>query len=889
MSDPYGQQPLVYFFGQGRADGTSAMKDILGGKGAGLAEMTNLGIAVPPGFTIAATLCQTYLEARGFPSRLRAQVEQALQHVEAATGKEFGGEQHPLLVSVRSGAAVSMPGMMETILNLGLNDQTVEGLASRSNNPAFAWDCYRRFVQMYAAVVFNLPKPPFESLLEEARRAHDVTREIDLPVAALKALVARFKAHVTDASGQPFPEAPMEQLWGAIAAVFESWNTRRAIDYRRIHDIPDALGTAVNVVAMVYGNLGENSGTGVAFSRDPSTGERRLYGEFLSNAQGEDVVSGARTPEPIAILRDRMPAVHQEMERMARTLERHFRDVQDMEFTVEEGQLYMLQTRRAQRSGQAAFRVACEMVDEGAISEEEAVARIPPQALEQLLHPAIDPGAVLDALTTGLPASPGAASGAIVFTADGAAEAARQGDAVILVRRETSPEDFHGMVAARAVLTARGGMTSHAAVVARGMGKPCVAGAQDLEVDEAAGTLRAGEHLLRAGDWITLDGSTGAVYAGQAKLSVPEMSDHYFRLMAWADRIRPMKVRVNADTPADAHRGRDFGAEGIGLCRTEHMFFEGDRLLAVREMILAESDGERERALAKLLPMQRGDFESIFRAMEGFPVTIRLLDPPLHEFLPKDEEELVAMAGQLGKPLDHVRHVVESLHEQNPMLGLRGCRLGIIYPEITAMQARAIFEAACTVAARKGRVMPEVMVPLVASVVEFRRQSLLVRQVAEEVFRERQLTVPFLLGTMIELPRAALTADEIAREAQFFSFGTNDLTQTTWGLSRDDAGRFLPHYVESGIIDADPFQTLDQAGVGKLIRMASELGRATRADLKLGICGEHGGDPASIAFCETLKMNYVSCSPFRVPIARLSAAQAALAARGTVDRTKATV
>ncbi|MES2123096.1 MAG: pyruvate, phosphate dikinase [Gemmatimonadota bacterium] len=889
MTDSFVQQPLVYFFGQGRADGTSAMKDILGGKGAGLAEMTNLGIAVPPGFTIAATLCQTYLDARGFPSRLRAQVEQALQHVEAATGKEFGGEHHPLLVSVRSGAAVSMPGMMETILNLGLNDRTVEGLASRSGNPAFAWDCYRRFVQMYAAVVFNLPKAPFEALLEESRRAHDVAREIDLPVAALKALVAHFKAHVTDASGVPFPDDPMEQLWGAIAAVFESWNTRRALDYRRIHDIPDALGTAVNVVAMVYGNLGEHSGTGVAFSRDPSTGERLLYGEFLANAQGEDVVSGARTPEPIAVLRERMPGVHQEMERMARTLERHFRDVQDMEFTVEEGQLYMLQTRRAQRSGQAAFRIACEMVDEGAISEEEAVARIPPQALEQLLHPAIDPGAVLDPLATGLPASPGAASGKIVFTADAAAGAAHRDEAVILVRRETSPEDFHGMVAARAILTARGGMTSHAAVVARGMGKPCVAGAQDLEVNEAEGTLSVDGRVLHGGDWITLDGSTGAVYAGQAKLLVPQMGEHYFRLMGWADRIRPMKVRVNADTPADAHRGRDFGAEGIGLCRTEHMFFEGDRLTAVREMILAESDGERERALAKLLPMQRGDFESIFRAMEGFPVTIRLLDPPLHEFLPKDEEELAALAVQLGKPLDHVRHVVDSLHEQNPMLGLRGCRLGITYPAITAMQARAIFEAACTVAARKGRVMPEVMVPLVASVVEFRRQSLLVRQVAEEVFRERQLTVPFLLGTMIELPRAALTADEIAREAQFFSFGTNDLTQTTWGLSRDDAGKFLPHYVESGIIDADPFQTLDQAGVGKLIRMASELGRATRADLKLGICGEHGGDPASIAFCETLKMNYVSCSPFRVPIARLCAAQAALAARGTVDRTKATV
>ena len=889
MTEPFSPQPLVYFFGQGRADGTSALKDVLGGKGAGLAEMTNLGIAVPPGFTISATVCHTYLDTHGFPPRLRTQVERALERLEAATAKEFGGDETPLLVSVRSGAAVSMPGMMETILNLGLNDRTVEGLAARSGNPAFAWDCYRRFLQMYASVVFDLPKAPFEAMLEEARHAHGAAREIDLPVPTLKSLVARFKAHVTDQIKRPFPEDPMEQLWGAIAAVFESWNTRRAIDYRRLHEIPDDMGTAVSIVTMVYGNLGDTSGTGVAFSRNPSTGERMLFGEFLSNAQGEDVVSGARTPEPITALRDKMPGVYQEMERMARTLERHFRDVQDMEFTVEDGRLYMLQTRRAQRTGQAAFRIACDMVDEEAISEEEAVARIPPQALEQLLHPTIDPSERLDQLTVGLPASPGAASGVVVFDSDTAERAARAGEAVILVRRETSPEDFHGMVAAKAILTARGGMTSHAAVVARGMGKPCVAGAQDLDVDEAAGVIRANGREVKGGDWITLDGSTGAVCIGRAKLLAPEMTPQYTRLMGWADRIRPMKVRVNADTPADAHRGRDFGAEGIGLCRTEHMFFEGDRLFAMREMILAENLEERQRALARLLPMQRGDFESIFRAMEGFPVTIRLLDPPLHEFLPKDDGEMAALANEMHKPLEHVRHVVDSLHEANPMLGLRGCRLGIMYPEITAMQARAIFEAACTVAARKGRVMPEVMVPLVATMVEFRRQALLVRQVAEAVFQERQLTVPYLIGTMIELPRAAITADEIAREAQFFSFGTNDLTQTTWGLSRDDAGKFLPHYIESGIVAADPFQVLDQIGVGKLIKMACELGRGTRADLKLGICGEHGGEPSSIAFCETLKMNYVSCSPFRVPIARLSAAQAALTARGTVDRTKATV
>ncbi|HEY4101570.1 MAG TPA: pyruvate, phosphate dikinase [Gemmatimonadales bacterium] len=889
MSDAFVPQPLVYFFGQGRADGTSAMKDILGGKGAGLAEMTNLGIAVPPGFTISAQVCPTYLETRSFPPRLKVQVERALERLEAATSKEFGGMTSPLLVSVRSGAAVSMPGMMETILNLGLNDKTVEALASLNGNPAFAWDCYRRFLQMYSNVVFDLPKAPFDAILEEARHAHGVTRDIDLPVPTLRSVIARFKTHVTDQINRPFPDDPMEQLWGAIAAVFESWNTRRAIDYRRLHDIPDDLGTAVSIVTMVYGNLGDTSGTGVAFSRNPSTGERLIFGEFLSHAQGEDVVSGARTPEPLTSLRDKLPAVYQELERMARTLERHFRDVQDMEFTIEDGHLYMLQTRRAQRTGQAAFRIACDMVDEEAITEDEAVARIPPQALEQLLHPTIDPSAALERLTTGLPASPGAASGVVVFDANAAEAAAKRGEAVILVRRETSPEDFHGMVASRAILTARGGMTSHAAVVARGMGKPCVAGAHELDVDEAAGVIRVGEREIKGGEWITLDGSTGAVLCGRAKLLAPEMTESYKRLMAWADKIRPMKVRVNADTPADAHRGRDYGAEGIGLCRTEHMFFEGDRLLAMREMILAETAEQRKCALARLLPMQRGDFESIFRAMEGFPVTIRLLDPPLHEFLPKDEEEMQRLADELDQPIERIRHVVASMHEQNPMLGLRGCRLGITYPEITAMQARAIFEAACTVAARKGRVMPEVMIPLVATTVEFRRQALLVRQTAEAVFQERQLTVPYLIGTMIELPRAALTADEIAREAQFFSFGTNDLTQTTWGLSRDDAGRFLPHYIESGIVEADPFQVLDQVGVGKLIRMASELGRATRADLKLGICGEHGGDPSSIAFCETLKMNYVSCSPFRVPIARLSAAQAALAARGTVDRTKATV
>jgi pyruvate,orthophosphate dikinase len=888
MSGPY-TQPLVYSFGQGRAEGTSAMKDVLGGKGAGLAEMTTIGIPVPPGFTIASNICIHYLESGQFPKRLQSQVENALQKLEAATGKHLGDGENPLLVSVRSGAAVSMPGMMETILNLGLNDVTVEGLTAQSGNPGFAWDSYRRFVQMYGSVVFELSKKPFEQILDQQKQRCGIERDIDLPVEEMQAIVRRFKEHVRTESGREFPSEPLDQLWGAIAAVFESWNTRRAIDYRKLHDIPDSMGTAVNIVAMVFGNLGEDSGTGVAFSRDPSTGEPRLYGEYLLNAQGEDVVSGTRTPFSIGKLKEQLPAAYQELERVGRTLERHFRDVQDMEFTIERGNLYMLQTRRAQRSGHAAVRITCDMVDEGLITEQEAVARIPPNDLNQLLHPTIDPNSRLDLLTTGLPASPGAACGTVVFDADQAERMGRAGQSVILVRRETSPEDFHGMVTAKAILTARGGMTSHAAVVARGMGKPCVAGAQALQVDEQANRLSVNGRSLGEGDWITVDGSTGKVFAGQAALIAPELSGNFTRIMKWADRIMQLRVRVNADTPADAHRGRDFGAEGIGLCRTEHMFFDGDRLVVMRQMIVAQDTAGRQEALSKLLPMQRGDFEAIFRAMEGYPVTIRLLDPPLHEFLPKEPPEIEALARDLKMDPKALQTIVEGMREVNPMLGLRGCRLGIIYPEITAMQVRAIFEAACTVAARKGRVMPEVMIPLTASVVEFRKQALIVRQVAEEVFQERQITVPYLLGTMIELPRAALTADEIAREAQFFSFGTNDLTQTTWGLSRDDAGRFLPYYLEHGVIEDDPFQVLDQAGVGKLIALACDLGRKIRPDLKLGICGEHGGDPSAVGFCDRLGMNYVSCSPFRVPIARLAAAQAALAARGTMDRTRATV
>ena len=888
MSGGYAH-PLVYFFGQGRADGTAAMKDVLGGKGAGLAEMTQIGIPVPPGFTIASSLCLTYLESHQFPPRLRTEVETALNRLEATTGKQFGGVEQPLLVSVRSGAAVSMPGMMETILNLGLNDETVAALARLSANEQFAWDSYRRFVQMYGSVVYDMPKKAFDKFLEQRKAAAGVERDIDLPVDQMRGLVADFKGLIQAQVGHPFPEQPLEQLWGAIAAVFESWNTRRAIDYRRLHDIPDTMGTAVNVVSMVYGNLGNDSGTGVAFSRNPSTGERKLYGEFLLNAQGEDVVAGIRTPVNISELQGALPDASRELERVARLLERHFRDMQDMEFTVERGKLYMLQTRRGQRSGQAAVRVAVEMVDEGLIAEEEAITRIPPNDLDQLLHPTIDTSSVLDLLATGLPASPGAASGVVVFDADRAEARGKDGEAVILVRRETSPEDFHGMVAARAVLTARGGMTSHAAVVARGMGKPCVAGASSLDVDEEGSRFAADGRVVHEGDWITVDGATGRIYAGRAALKEPELSDSFRRLMGWADRVRHLQVRCNADTPVDAHRGREFGAEGIGLCRTEHMFFEGGRLATVREMIVATDVEGRKRALARLLPMQRADFEGIFRAMDGLPVCIRLLDPPLHEFLPKDADEIDALAHDMDMEPARLRRIVNGLMEVNPMLGLRGCRLGILYPEITEMQVRAIFEAACTMAAANVRVMPEVMIPLIGNVVEFRKQALIVQQVSADVFVEKQITVPFTLGTMIELPRAALTADEIAREAQFFSFGTNDLTQTTWGLSRDDAGRILPLYLEQGIIEDDPFQVLDRGGVGKLMKLGVQLGRSSRPDLKIGICGEHGGEPASVAFCDELGMNYVSCSPFRVPIARLAAAQSALTHRGSMDRTRATV
>jgi len=875
----------VYSFGGGRADGSAAMRDILGGKGAGLAEMANLGLPVPPGFTISAKLCIAYLEHGTFPDELREEVDRHLKQLERTSKKRFGDAGNPLLVSVRSGAAVSMPGMMETILNLGLTDETVQGLLAGSNNPRFAYDSYRRFVQMYGDVVFDLGKGPFDEVLEEYKRRRKVERDIDLPPDDLKALVREFKAIIQAKSGLPFPEDPVAQLWGAIAAVFKSWRTRRAADYRRVNGIPDDLGTAVNVVAMVYGNMGDDSGTGVAFTRDCRSGEPDLNGDVLTNAQGEDVVSGARTPEPIGKLkRGKLAKVYQDLERMAAKLERHFRDVQDIEFTFERGRVFMLQTRRAQRTGLAAVRIAVDMVAEGLITEDEAVQRVPPQDLDQVFHPMVDPRSPVTLVAKGLPASPGAAVGEVVFDADEAEALAKRGRNVILVRPETSPEDFHGIVAARAVLTARGGMTSHAAIVARGMGKTCVVGAKDIEVDPQQGRFRANGRVVKKGQVLTVDGTTGRILLGAAKLVQPKLGAHYAKLMSWADQRRRLGVRANADTPADAKRGRAFGAEGIGLCRTEHMFFEGDRITAMREMIVAPDEAGRRRALTQLLPMQRADFEGLFEAMSPYPVTIRLLDPPLHEFLPHTREEVATLARAMKLPAVRLERLVASLVEANPMLGHRGCRLGITYPEITEMQARAIFEAACRVVSRGQKVTVEVMIPLVALVEELRRQTEIVRRVAREVFQAEGRAVPYLVGTMIELPRAALTADEIARDAEFFSFGTNDLTQTTFGLSRDDAGRFLPFYVEHGILKDDPFQVLDQEGVGKLMTLAVRLGRSTRSDLKIGICGEHGGEPASVKFCHHAGMNYVSCSPFRVPIARLAAAQCVVARKSTGER-----
>jgi pyruvate,orthophosphate dikinase len=870
----------VYFFGAGQAEGGKEMKALLGGKGANLAEMTRIGVPVPPGFTITTDACRHFLRHRDLPDGLQDEVAQHLRRLEEATGKTFGGGDAPLLVSVRSGAAVSMPGMMDTILNLGLNDRTVEALARMADDDRFAWDSYRRFVQMYSNVVLGVRTEKFEELLEERKHCRGVREDTDLDADDLRTLTGEFKELVARSTGSAFPEDPEAQLWGAINAVFHSWNTARAVAYRRVNGIPDDMGTAVNVCSMVFGNMGGTSGTGVAFTRDPSTGERTFFGEFLVNAQGEDVVAGIRDPLPIAAMRERLPGAYTELVEVQARLEHHYRDMQDLEFTVERGRLYLLQTRTGKRSAAAAVRIAVEMVDEGLITPEEAVLRVDPAQVDQLLHPRIDPEASVRVLATGLPASPGAASGMVVFNPDEAAARGAAGEPVILVRRETSPEDFHGMVAAQAILTCRGGMTSHAAVVARGMGKCCVAGAGGIEVDEAYRRLTAGDVTVKENEWITLDGSTGRVILGQVPTVDPEMSEHFLRLMEWADGFRTLRVRTNADTPNDAQVARGFGAEGIGLCRTEHMFFEGDRIDAVREMILAETGARRAIALARLLPMQREDFEGIFRAMDGLPVTIRLLDPPLHEFLPSGAAEIKDLARRMGMDPVKLRARVDQQHEANPMLGHRGCRLGISYPDITWMQAQAIFEAAVVVQREGVTVCPEIMVPLVASVEELRRQRRIIDECAEEVFEQSDATVDYMVGTMIELPRAALTADRIAEAAEFFSFGTNDLTQTALGMSRDDAGSFLPTYVEAGILPDDPFQTLDQEGVGKLVEMACRLGRGTRTELKLGICGEHGGDPRSVEFFHRTGLDYVSCSPYRVPVARLAAARAAL----TYDR-----
>jgi len=879
----------VYFFSKGQSDGDASMSEVLGGKGANLAEMASLGIPVPPGFTLSTAVCDHYQKHDGaFPDDLRDEVSAHLKRLGTVTDVRFGDPAAPLLLSVRSGAAVSMPGMMDTILNLGLNDATAEGLIRRTGNVRFVYDSYRRLLQMYGDVVMGL-KPeseteldPFEVLLDRLKDKRSVELDTDLSGEDLRTLCESFKQAILDRVGQAFPQDPHEQLWGAITAVFRSWNNPRAIKYRALNRIEGLLGTAVNVQAMVFGNMGEGCGTGVAFTRNPATGENVFYGEYLMNAQGEDVVAGIRTPQPIETLRDVMPEIYDELLEIRGTLERHYKDMQDVEFTIQDRHLYMLQTRTGKRTAAAAVRIAVELAKGGAIARSEALCRVAPGQVDQLLHPTFDAAAEARAttLTRGLPASPGAATGAVVFSAEAAEAAASSGEKVILVRIETSPEDIGGMDAAQGILTARGGMTSHAAVVARGMGKCCVAGAGDLAIDYVAGTFTASGVTVRAGDAISLNGSTGAVYRGAVPTIDPELSGTFGTLLEWADDVRRLGVRANADTPHDAETAVRFGAEGIGLCRTEHMFFEGDRIVAVREMILAVDEAGRREALARLLPMQREDFEGIFKVMAGRPVTIRLLDPPLHEFLPLDDAGQREIADAMQMPVERIREKVEGLHELNPMLGHRGCRLGITYPEISEMQVRAIVEAACRVYREGVGVRPEIMIPLVGNVKELALQREVSERVADAVLAEEGLSkveIPYLIGTMLEVPRAAVTADEIASQAEFFSFGTNDLTQMGCGFSRDDAGKFLGEYVAAGIYAEDPFQVLDQAGIGKLVRMACEMGREARPDLKLGVCGEHGGDPRSIEFFHRIGLDYVSCSPYRVPIARLAAAQVAVA------------
>ena len=869
----------VYLF----REGNGTQKDLLGGKGAGLAEMTRAGMPVPPGFTITTEACNSYYEnGKQFPEGTWDQALAALKDVEKAMDKQFGDAKNPLLVSVRSGAKFSMPGMMDTILNLGLNDQTVQGVIALTGNERFAYDAYRRFVQMYGNVVLNINKDAFEHELEAAK--HKIgpnAKDTDLSAAQLKELMGVFKGIVKDKTGQPFPEEPLDQLQGAVEAVFASWNNDRAIVYRRMNKISDALGTAVNIQTMVFGNMGDDSGTGVAFSRDPSSGENVLYGEYLPNAQGEDVVAGIRTPKPISEMEHdpAFPGVYNQFFEIAKRLEQHYQDVQDMEFTIEKGRLFMLQTRNGKRTGPAAVKIAVELVKEGLIDEATALQRVPADDLNQLLLPRVSANAVKTILAKGLAGSPGAAVGQVVFTAEEAEELGTAGQKVILVRKETSPEDLRGMVAAQGILTAFGGKTSHAAVVARGMGKCCIVGAGSIRIakDESGFSIDGTDTVIKKGDWITLDVDTteGRVLEGKVATIAPELSGDFATLMEWTSKYRKLGIRTNADTPQDAAKAREFGAEGIGLCRTEHMFFEGDRIDAVREMIVADNLDDRKKALAKLLPYQKADFMGIFQAMDGFPVTIRTLDPPLHEFLPHEDEEIHELAAKLGIGFDKLKGRIDSLREANPMLGFRGCRLGIQYPEITEMQARAIFQAAVEVHRAGGKVEPEIMIPLVSDLNELKMQ----REIVERVAREEGVSeagVKYLIGTMIELPRAALLADKIAESADFFSFGTNDLTQTTYGLSRDDSGKFLPMYVERKIYKDDPFQVLDREGVGQLVRIGTERGRQTRPTLKVGICGEHGGEPSSVMFCHEVGLNYVSCSPFRVPVARLAAAQAAL-------------
>ena len=880
----------VYGFGADSADGDASQKNLLGGKGANLAEMSSLGLPVPPGFTITTEVCTAfYANDRRHPDGLTEQVEMALATVGTAVGRTFGNAEQPLLVSVRSGARASMPGMMDTVLNLGLNDETVAGLAKRAGDERFAYDSYRRFIQMYSDVVLEVDHGQFEDILESFKEENDYILDTDLNAGDWKKIIAGYKNVVEQSLGRPFPQDTKEQLWGAINAVFDSWRNDRADTYRRLHNIPESWGTAVNVQAMVFGNMGQSSATGVAFTRDPSTGANKYYGEYLINAQGEDVVAGIRTPQPLTklareemgeeepSLEEAMPVAFRELADVFDTLEKHYRDMQDIEFTIQESKLWMLQTRSGKRTAKAALKIAVEMCEDGLISEEEAVMRVDPLSLDQLLHPSLDPDAPRDLVLTGLPASPGAASGEVVFDSDEAERLAQDGRSVILVRVETSPEDIHGMHAAKGIVTARGGMTSHAAVVARGMGRPCVCGAGDLKIDKSAGFFTVGGRQVQRGDIITIDGAVGRVFFGAVKTIQPKLSGDFATLMGWADKGRRMRVRANAETPHDAKVARNFGAEGIGLCRTEHMFFDAERIIAVREMILAEDRAGRATALAKLLPMQRSDFAEIFKVMSGLPVTVRLLDPPLHEFLPHSDHEIDEVAKASGMDAEKLKERAHALHEFNPMLGHRGCRLGVSYPEIYEMQARAIMEAACDVAAETGEnVTPEIMIPLVAKREELALLKARIDAVAKDVLQSRGTENDYMIGTMIELPRAALTADKIAADAEFFSFGTNDLTQTTFGLSRDDSASFLPDYLKSGIFERDPFVTIDTAGVGELVRIGVEKGRETRADIKLGICGEHGGDPDSIAFVETVGLDYVSCSPFRVPIARLAAAQAKL-------------